>query len=125
MGHLVVGGKNYGQGSSREHAALAPHFLGVKAVLAKGFARIHAQNLTNFGILLLVFADPADYHRIDQGDKVEVRDVREALEAGGPVRAHNLTRGREFVLRHEMSRRQVEQVLAGGILALERRRGSA
>jgi aconitate hydratase len=122
-GHLIVAGKNYGQGSSREHAALAPHFLGVKAVLTKGFARIHSQNLTNFGILPLVFDDPADYDRIDRDDEVEIGEVREALEGGGPVRARNLTRGRGFMLRHEMSRRQVEQVLAGGTIPLERRNG--
>ena len=84
QGHLIVAGKNYGQGSSREHAALAPRFLGVRAVLAKGFARIHGQNLVNFGILPLIFDDPADYERIEQGDELDLGGVRAALEAGEP-----------------------------------------
>ena len=124
-GHLVVAGKNYGQGSSREHAALAPRFLGVKAVLAKGFARIHGQNLVNFGILPLIFDDPADYDRIEPGAEIEIPGVRDALEAGGPLRARDLTRNRELGLRHELSRRQIEQVLAGGIIPLTRRQAKA
>jgi aconitate hydratase len=124
-GHLVVAGKNYGQGSSREHAALAPRFLGVKAVLAKGFARIHGQNLVNFGILPLVFDDPADYDRIEPAAEIEITGVRNALEAGGLVRARDLTRGRDLVFRHELSRRQIQQVLAGGIIPLTRRQAEA
>jgi aconitate hydratase len=124
-GHLVIAGKNYGQGSSREHAALAPRFLGVKAVLAKGFARIHGQNLVNFGILPLVFDDPADYDRIEPGAEIEIPRVRDALETGGPVRARDLTRNRDFVLHHDLSRRQIEQVLAGGIIPLTRWQGEA
>jgi aconitate hydratase len=123
-GHLVVAGKNYGQGSSREHAALAPRFLGVKAVLARGFARIHGQNLVNFGIVPLVFDDPGDYERIEPGDEIEIADAAAALQAGETVRARNTTRGHAFVLRHELSRRQIEQVVAGGIIALTRRRGA-
>src|SRR2546421_8583789 len=84
-GHIVVGGDNYGQGSSREHAAIAPRFLGLQAVIAKNFARIHWQNLVNFGILPLEFAEPADYDRIEQGDVLVLDGVREALE--GPERA--------------------------------------
>jgi len=118
--HLVVAGKNYGQGSSREHAALAPRFLGVRAVLARGFARIHGQNLANFGIVPLVFDDPADYDVIEQNDEIVMDGIREALEAGRPVRARHARRGREIALRHDLSRRQVEQVLAGGIIPLTR-----
>jgi aconitate hydratase len=117
-----VAGKNYGQGSSREHAALAPRFLGVKAVLARGFARIHAQNLVNFGILPLVFDDPSDYEGIEAGHELELGDVHRALQAGGPVRARHPGREREIVLRHDLSRRQVEQILAGRIIPLMRRR---
>jgi predicted aconitate hydratase len=119
-GHLIVAGKNYGQGSSREHAALAPRFLGVRAVLAKGFARIHRQNLVNFGILPLIFDDPADYERIEHGDELDLGDVRQALEAGAPLRVRHVGHDRELVLRHELTRRQVEQVLVGGIIPLVR-----
>ena len=124
-GHLIVAGKNYGQGSSREHAALAPRFLGLQAVLAKGFARIHGQNLVNFGILPLVFDDPADYDRIEPGAEIELPLVRDALEAGGPLRARDLRRSHELLLRHDLSRRQIEQVLAGGIIPLTRRHADA
>ncbi|MDI6857643.1 MAG: aconitate hydratase [Dehalococcoidia bacterium] len=113
---LVVGGGNYGQGSSREHAALAPMSLGLKMVLAKSFARIHAANLVNFGILPLVFNDPADYDRVAQGDELEATDVREALKRGPEVRVRNLTRGFEFTARHTLSPRQVDVLLAGGAL---------
>lgn len=113
---LVVGGGNYGQGSSREHAALAPMSLGLKMVLAKSFARIHAANLVNFGILPLVFKDPADYDRVAQGDELEATDVREALKRGPEVRVRNLTRGFEFTTRHSLSPRQVDVLLAGGAL---------
>jgi aconitate hydratase len=125
QGHFIVAGKNYGQGSSREHAALAPRFLGVKAVLARGFARIHRKNLVNFGILPLVFEDPADYDRIEQGDELEVADVRGVLLRNGPVLARHVARGRELRLRHDMSRREIEQVLAGGIIPLARRRAGS
>ena len=115
-GWLVVGGANYGQGSSREHAALAPMSLGLKMVLAKSFARIHAANLVNFGILPLVFDDPADYDRVAQGDELEATDVREALKRGPEIRLRNLTRGSEFTARHSLSPRQVDVLLAGGAL---------
>ena len=118
-----MAGKNYGQGSSREHAALAPRYLGLRAVLAKSFARIHGQNLVNFGVLPLTFDDPADYERIEQGDELDLGGIRAALKAGEPVRARHLGRDRELVLRHQMTRRQVEQVLAGGIIPLVRGRG--
>ena len=79
---IVVGGSNYGQGSSREHAALAPMYLGLKAVLAKSFARIHATNLVNFGILPLLFENEGDYDRVEQGDELEIAGVREAIQQG-------------------------------------------
>jgi aconitate hydratase len=113
---IVVGGDNYGQGSSREHAALAPMYLGLRAVLAKSFARIHATNLVNFGILPLLFADNADYERVEQGDELEIAGVREAVRQGARVRVRNLTRGGEFAARHDLSPRQVEILLAGGSL---------
>ena len=113
---MIVAGHNYGQGSSREHAAIAPRYLGLQAVLAKSFARIHWQNLANFGVVPLEFTDPADYDRIDQGDTIGLRRWREELP-GGSVQAENLTRGFSFELAHHLSARQVDLVLAGGQLA--------
>jgi aconitate hydratase len=113
---IVVGGSNYGQGSSREHAALAPMYLGLKAVLAKSFARIHATNLVNFGILPLLFENEGDYERVEQDDELEIAGVREAVRQGPTVRVRNLTRGGEFTARHDLSPRQVEILLAGGSL---------
>ena len=119
-GHFIVGGSNYGQGSSREHAALAPRYLGVQAVLARSYARIHAQNLVNFGILPLRFVDPDDHGRIDQDDELELPDIREAVEEGRKVEVVNRTKGESYQAEHDMSPRQVKMVLAGSILALYR-----
>ena len=91
-------------------------YLGVKAVLAKSFARIHAANLVNFGILPLPFANEADYDHIEQGDELEIANVRGAIRQGATVRIRNVTRGSEFMARHNLSPRQVEMLLAGGAL---------
>lgn len=115
-GGFIVGGENYGQGSSREHAALAPMYLGVKAVLAKSFARIHRNNLINFGILPLVFADPSDYDRIDQDDLLEIPEVRDLLPHSETLSVRNLTKGFTFQVRHHFTPRQVQIALAGGLL---------
>jgi aconitate hydratase len=115
-GGFVVGGDNYGQGSSREHAALAPKYLGVQAVLVKAFARIHLANLINFGILPLTFVNPADYDGVDQGDRLEIHGVREALAPGKTVVVKNATKGKEFEAAHPMNRRQIDILLAGGLL---------
>jgi aconitate hydratase len=112
---IIVGGSNYGQGSSREHAALAPMFLGVRTVLAKTYARMHHTNLVNFGILPLVFAAEADYDRISVGDVLELPDVRDAL-TGGEVTVRNATQGYEFTARHNLSERQIEVLREGGLL---------
>jgi len=118
-GHIVVGGENYGQGSSREHAAIAPRFLGLRAVIAKNFARIHWQNLVNFGILPLEFDDPAAYDRIDQDDVLVLDGLRERLgDAGRSLVAENTTKGERFDLRHHLSPRQVEVILAGGLIPI-------
>lgn len=106
-GHLVVGGANYGQGSSREHAAITPRYLGLRAVLAVSFARIHWQNLTNFGVLALEFADPRDYQRVNQGDTLVVDDVRHAITTGTELTVHNTTSGQDYLTRHRLSDRQV------------------
>ncbi|MEX0799770.1 MAG: aconitate hydratase [Dehalococcoidia bacterium] len=112
---IIVGGSNYGQGSSREHAALAPMFLGVKAVFAKTYARMHHTNLVNFGILPLVFADEADYDRVNAGDRLEIENAREAVKTG-ELTVRNATQGYEFKARHNLSARQVEVLLEGGLL---------
>jgi aconitate hydratase len=122
-GHFVVGGANYGQGSSREHAALAPRYLGVKAVLARSFARIHAQNLANFGIVPLLFDDPSDVDRIESGDTLRIPGVRRRLEAGATsLEVINETRDQRYAVGHDLSSRQIEMILAGSILNLYRDR---
>ncbi len=115
-GHVVVGGSNYGQGSSREHAALGPQYLGLRAVLAKGFARIHSQNLINFGVLPLTFVDPADYDGIQAGDVLRMTDLRCVLTERGELMVENVTRQYKFQMRHYMSPRQVLFLLGGGLI---------
>ena len=114
-GGMVVGGENYGQGSSREHAALAPRYLGVCAKITKSFARIHKANLVNFGILPLVFANPADYELIKQGDTISIVEIRNAI-ANGSIEIPILVNGRKVMTRLEVSERQRRILLAGGIL---------
>ena len=113
---IIIGGENYGQGSSREHAAIAPRYLGVKAVLAKSFARIHLDNLCNHGILPLVFANPEDYDKCDQDDIFEFKGLRKAVEEGTDVVAHNKTKGFDVVLKVAASKRQRDYILAGGLI---------
>ncbi|MBI2916424.1 MAG: aconitate hydratase [Chloroflexi bacterium] len=115
-GGIIVGGTNYGQGSSREHAALAPMYLGVKAVLAKSFARIHWSNLVNFGILPLTFTAAQDYVAISQGDTLDIPDVASQIRKGKQVTVRNRTKGTAFQAEHALSPRQVEIILAGGLL---------
>jgi len=113
-GHVVVAGENYAQGSSREHAAIAPQYLGQKAVIAKSYARIGWQNLVNFGILPLEFASDADYDDIDQGDVLKVENVRDQVSEGSEVTVTNVTKGKTFSAKHSLSSRQQEIMLAGG-----------
>ncbi|GAW91304.1 aconitate hydratase [Calderihabitans maritimus] len=113
---IIVGGHNYGQGSSREHAALAPMYLGIKAVLAKSFARIHKANLINFGIIPLTFMNEEDYENIRQEDKLEIPDVAEQLTKGRELLVKNLTQGTTFRVLHDLSPRQIEIIQAGGLL---------
>jgi aconitate hydratase len=114
--HVVVGGSNYGQGSSREHAALGPQFLGLRAVVVKSFARIHAQNLINFGVLPLTFVDPADYIAIQAGDVLRLVGVRRALAEEHELLVENVTRQRSFQVSYSLSPRQVPFVLSGGLI---------
>ena len=112
---MIIGGDNYGQGSSREHAALAPRYLGVRAKMAKSFARIHKANLCNFGILPLTFKDAKDYDRFDKGSRVVLPKVRMHVEKGDteiPVQIDDHT----IVTRLEVSDRQRRNLLAGGAL---------
>ncbi len=119
---FVVGGKNYGQGSSREHAAIAPRSLGLRAVIAKSFARIHGQNLANFGILPLVFVDPADWEKIAPNDVLVLPEIARAIRAGSRIEVVNETKGETYAASHAMTARQVEMVLAGSLINLMRGR---
>ena len=121
-GSLIVAGRNYGQGSSREHAAIAPRYLGLKAVIAKSFARIHWQNLVNFGILPLTFVDPADWEKIDRSDLLILSNVREAIRRAKQVNVINKTKGESYATEHGMTQRQVEMVLTGSLINLMRER---
>jgi aconitate hydratase len=116
-GHIVVGGRNYGQGSSREHAALAPRYLGLRVVIARDFARIHRQNLVNFGVLPATFTDAGEYGAVEQGDTLRIDDLRRAVERGEAIEVENVTRGRRFTVRSDMSERERRVLLAGGITA--------
>jgi len=124
QGSFVVGGSNYGQGSSREHAALGPRYLGVKAVIAKSFARIHLQNLSNFGILPLIFANPDDWNKIAQGDRLCIPDVRTAIRQGNSVKVINLTKNETYETEHRMTHYQVDMVLAGSLINLVKQKAS-
>lgn len=116
QGSFVVGGHNYGQGSSREHAVLGPRFLGVRTVIAKSFARIHWQNLVNFGIPPLTFVDANDWQDIDPGDVLVIDGIRDQLQAGFSVNATNRSKNRHYRLTHAMSPRQVQVVLSGSLI---------
>lgn len=116
-GGFVIGGSNYGQGSSREHAALAPMYLGLKAVVAKSFARIHRSNLINFGILPLVFEDPAQYDALEQGDELQIDGLRKALEDNQEtIVVRNVTKKQDYATRHNLTEKERQIALAGGKL---------
>ena len=115
-GSIIVGGVNYGQGSSREHAALAPLYLGVKAVLVKSFARIHRSNLINAGILPLTFVNEADYDSINEGDELAIPDVKKLIMNGSELTVINKTTGKEIPVLCELSDRTRDIILAGGLL---------
>jgi aconitate hydratase len=114
--NIIIAGASYGQGSSREHAAICPMYLGVKAVVARSFERIHAANLINFGILPLTFASEADYDNVSSGDKVEIEEIKVALEKGADLTLNNKTTGKKIILKYMLSSRQRDILLAGGML---------
>jgi aconitate hydratase len=117
-GFFIVAGENYGQGSSREHAALAPRYLGLRIVIAVSFARIHWQNLVNFGILPLTFADPEDKNKIDQGDTLVVKNLIEELTGGNKIIVAGLSKNVSIETTHSLSERQVQMVLKGSLIEL-------
>src|SRR3954466_118634 len=118
-GHVVVGGENYGQGSSREHAAIAPRYLGLRAVIAKYFARIHWQNLVNFGIVPLEFANPGDYDRVEQGDVLVLDNLHERLADDARVLSvGNTTKGEACELTDPLPPRQIDVLRAGGLIPI-------
>jgi aconitate hydratase len=118
-GHAVVGGRNYGQGSSREHAAVAPRDLGLRVVLAKSFARIHRQNLINYGVLPLVLVHPEDYDRLHTGDVLQARDLRRAIANGEEI---SLECNGAIIVKHDLTKRQADAILAGSLINLRRTR---
>jgi len=122
-GHIVVAGENYAQGSSREHAALAPRYLGQKAVIAKSYARIGWQNLVNFGIAPLELVKNEDYEAIEQGDVIAIENLLHCIKDNTPVTALNKTKNKEISLKHSMSQRQREVILAGGMINYFRHQG--
>ncbi len=113
---IIIGGANYGQGSSREHAALAPLYLGVKAVITKSFARIHKANLVNAGILPLTFKNEEDYNMISEGDELVLENVHSQMNAGSDIQIRNKTTGKSFAVMLEVSDRQKAMLFAGGLL---------
>ena len=116
-GGILVAGSNYGQGSSREHAALVPLYLGIRAVIAKSFARIHQANLINNGILPMTFANEADYDRIDFGDELTLPGVRALVENGSEEFVlHNATKNEDYKVLLPLTERQKGCILCGGLL---------
>jgi aconitate hydratase len=120
---VIVAGESYGQGSSREHAALCPMYLGVRAVIARGIERIHQANLVNFAILPLVFANPADYDHLSEGDKLRIPGLLDKLAGAEELNVQVVDKGLEFTVRVALSPRQRRIVAAGGLLAYTREGG--
>lgn len=115
-GGFIIGGSNYGQGSSREHAALAPLQLGVKGVIVKSFARIHMANLINSGIIPMTFANESDYDLIEAGDDLVIEDIKNAIKSGDTLTLTNKTKNKDIKVNVTLSSRQIEMILAGGLL---------
>lgn len=124
-GGFVVGGENYGQGSSREHAALAPMSVGIRAIIVKSYARIHRSNLINFGILPLTFQEDVELERIQRGDWLRIENVRNRLRVNGSLTIQNITQGRVFEASHGLNQREIDILLAGGLLNYTRKSDSS
>jgi aconitate hydratase len=120
-GGIIVGGKNYGQGSSREHAAIAPMYLGIHAVIAMSFARIHRANLINFGILPFHFKNTEDYKRVEKGDRILITDIKKSLTGSQSYSAYNVTKGYSFEVFSNLNGREIVVLLTGGLLPYTRK----
>jgi aconitate hydratase len=120
--NVIVAGFSYGQGSSREHSAICPMYLGVKAVIAKSIERIHKANLINFGIVPLTFKEPSDYDNMEQGDEIMIPDLRNTIKHGGALTVRNVTKGTKFQVGYDLTDRQKEILLAGGTLEYMKKR---
>jgi aconitate hydratase len=117
-GFAIIGGENYGQGSSREHAALAPRFLGLRLVIVKSFARIHWQNLANFGILPLTFSNKTDWNKISQNDELMIEHVRDKIDSSTNIVVQNRTKNESYDTKHTLSKRQINSILSGSLINL-------
>ena len=122
VGGIIVGGENYGQGSSREHAAIAPMYLGIKAVIVKSFARIHRANLINFGIIPLMFADSNDYEKIEKADILEIKNLIEGIKNNQWYEVKNLTKDFVFYVKSNLNSKEKELILEGGLLPYVRKK---
>jgi len=119
---IIVGGSNYGQGSSREHAALVPMYLGIRCVIAKSFARIHVANLINAGILPVTFKNPEDYDLLEQGHKLRLCDIKNGMQAG-ELKLTDENTGKVITLVCDLTQRQMDIVTAGGLLNYTKENG--
>ena len=117
-GFAIIGGDNYGQGSSREHAALAPRYMGLRLVIARSFARIHWENLINFGVLPLTFKDQDDWNKIDQGDTIRIDDIINIIRKSSVVKVINETKNESYDTKHDLSDRQIKAIIAGSLINL-------
>jgi aconitate hydratase len=124
-GSVIVAGKNYGQGSSREHAAIAPRYLGVRAVIAVGYARIHRKNLINFGVLPLTFKDPSDYNKIDLNDELDLKAIHHGLSNKEPFKLFNKTKNQTYIIDHDYSPVELEALMAGSLIEVIKSRNKA
>ena len=116
-GGIIIGAENYGQGSSREHAALAPMYLGIQAVIARSFARIHRSNLINFGILPLIFDNPDDYGKIGQGDVLKIRDIKRSFEGAQRFEVEDLNNNETVICVSNFNEREKDIISSGGLLS--------
>ena len=116
-GSMIIGGKNYGQGSSREHAAISPRYLGIRCVIAKSFARIHRKNLINFGVIPFTFADESDYDKISMNDILELSNLHEGLKTHGKIKIHNKTKNEDYEVAHTFSKVELDSLMAGSLIS--------